>query len=299
MNIIFMGTPDFAVPSLEELLNAGHNILRVYSQPDKPKGRGHKFQETPVKECALKNNLEVFQPAKIKDEAVINEIKALNPDCIVVVAYGKILPKAILDIPKKGCVNVHGSLLPMYRGAAPIQWAVLNGDKTTGVTTMYMGEGMDTGDMLLKEETEIGEHESSGELFDRLKIIGAKLLVKTLAELDNIVAEKQDDSLATHAPMISKDMAEIDFSKTANEIKNLVYGLKPWPCAKTKIEDKTIKVFDVDVINEQGETGKFFVKNKKLCVYCKENALQLNLIQPENKKPMSGESYLLGRPLKG
>lgn len=298
MNIIFMGTPDFAVPSLQELINSHHNIIRVYSQPDKPKGRGHKLQATQVKELALKNNLEVAQPATLRDETVVEEIRNLKPDCIVVVAYGKILPKEILDIPKFGCINVHGSLLPKYRGAAPIQWSVLNGDKTAGVTTMYMGVGMDTGDMLLKDETPIGEYESSGELFDRLSIMGSKLLIKTLDNLAEIKPEPQDETLATHAPMITKEMSVIDFTKTADEVKNLVYGLKPWPSAKTVINEKNIKVISVKVINEQGKAGKFYSNNGKLCVYCKENALELMEIQPENKKAMTGASYLLGNPIK-
>ena len=297
MNIVFMGTPDFAVPSLKAILDAGHKVLRVYSQPDKPKGRGHKMQVTAVKKFALENDIEVCQPLKLKDEAVINEIKALNPDCIVVVAYGKLLPKEILEIATKGCINVHGSLLPKYRGAAPIQWAVINGDKTTGVTTMFMAEGMDTGDMLLKEETEIKDKESSGELFERLKELGAKLLIKTLDNLDEIIPQKQDDKKSSHAPMISKEMAEINFKKTALEIKSLVYGLKPWPCAKTIINGKNIKIFDVEIIKEQGKAGVFFKRDNKLCVYCGENALELQLIQPENKKAMTGESYLLGNPI--
>lgn len=298
MNIVFMGTPDFAVPSLNELIKSNHNVMRVYSQPDRPKGRGHKLQPTEVKVLALEHGIEVMQPLSLKDEAVANEIRELNPDCIVVVAYGKILPKSILDIPKLGCINVHGSLLPKYRGAAPIQWAVLNGDETAGVTTMYMGVGMDTGDMLLKDETPIGEHESSGELFDRLSIMGANLLIKTLDNLSDITPEPQDESLATHAPMISKEMSELDFNKTAREVKCQVYGLKPWPAAKTSIMDKKVKVISANVIDGNGEAGEFYTENGKLCVYCKENALELTQVQPENGKAMSGASFLLGRPLK-
>ncbi len=297
MNIVFMGTPDFAVSSLDALINSEHNILRVYSQPDRPKGRGHKLQPTPVKELALKNGIEVFQPNSLKSDEIAEEIKKLNPDCIVVVAYGKLLPKSILDIPQKGCINVHGSLLPKYRGAAPIQWAVLNGEQVSGVTTMFMAEGMDTGDMLLKREVPIGENETSQELFDRLKEVGAELLIETLEKLDEISPEKQNDELATHAPMISKEMSEIDFSKSAKEAKCLVRGLNSWPCAKTVINGIKVKVFEVEVIDGNGEIGKFFEKEGKLCVYCGEHALQLMTIQPENKKPMSGESFLRGYPI--
>lgn len=298
MNIIFMGTPDFAVPSLKALVNANHNILAVYSQPDKPKGRGHKMQHTPVKEYALSQGLEVVQPITLKDEAVQAEIKALNPDCIVVVAYGKLLPQEVLDIPQKGCINVHGSLLPKYRGAAPIQWAVLNGDEITGVTTMYMAKGMDTGDMLLKAETKIGASETSGELFDRLKDIGADLLIETLDNLDNISPIKQDENLATHAPMISKDMANIDWNKTAYEVKSQINGLNPWPSAVCEIMGNTMKIHKAMVLELSGTAGEFFNNKGKLCVYCKENALELIEVQAQGKKRMDGKSYLLGHPIK-
>ncbi len=298
MNVIFMGTPDFAVSTLRELVDNDFNVMRVYSQPDKPKGRGHKLMPTPVKEFALSKNIPVFQPVSLRDEGVISEIKELNPDVIVVVAYGKLLPKAVLDIPKKGCINVHGSLLPKYRGAAPIQWSVLNGDKVTGVTTMYMAEGMDTGDMLLKEETEIGENETSGELFERLKEIGAKLLVKTLNTLDDIVPEKQNEEEASLAPMIRKEMSVINFNDSAEKIKCLVNGLNPWPSTKATVNGKNVKIIEVRVSEENGEAGVFFEKNGKLFVYCGEKSLEIIMIQPENKKAMTGQSYLLGNPIK-
>ena len=230
LKIVFMGTPDFAKESLEQVYNAGHDILGVVTNIDKPKGRGMKLMYTPVKEFAMEKNLKVFQPLKVRNNPeFIDEIKALKPDVICVVAYGKILPKELLEIPKLGCINVHGSLLPKYRGAAPIQWAVLNGDKTTGITTMYMDVGMDTGDMILKEETKIGENETTGELWDRLSKIGADLLVKTLKLIEEGTAprEKQSDDY-TLAPMLEKEMAKIDWeNKTALEIKNLVRGLNP------------------------------------------------------------------------
>ncbi len=297
MNIIFMGTPDFAVPSLEALIKAGHNILAVYTKEDKPKGRGHKMQFTPVKEIALEHGFDVVQPTTLRDDEVTKQISDYKPDCIVVVAYGKLLPKAILDIPKFGCINVHGSLLPKYRGAAPIQWAVLNGDKVSGVTTMYMAEGMDTGDMLLKTETPIGEQETSGELFERLKHIGAETLVRTLENIDSLVPEKQDEASATHAPMITKEMSKIDFNGTAEHVHSYIKGLNPWPSAVCVINDKTIKIHTAKVVNENGEAGKFFVKNSSLMVYCKENALELIEIQAEGKKRMLATDYLRGNPL--
>ena len=230
MNIVFMGTPDFARESLRAIYNSGHNIIGVVTNPDRPKGRGMKLLPSEVKEFALEKNLKIYQPLKIKkNEEFIEEIKKLNPDIICVVAYGKLLPKKLLDIPKFGCINVHASLLPKYRGAAPIQWAVLNGDKTTGVTTMYMDAGMDTGDIILKEEIKIGEDETTGELWDRLAKIGGELLVETLQQIEKGIAprEKQGEDF-TVAPMLSKEMAKIDWdTKTAQDIKNLVRGLNP------------------------------------------------------------------------
>ena len=243
-----MGTPDFAKTSLEAIYNAAHEVLGVVTNPDKPKGRGMKMIATPVKEFALEKNIPIYQPLKIRNNVeFIEEIKALNPDVICVVAYGKILPKELLEIPKLGCINVHGSLLPKYRGAAPIQWAVLNGDKTTGITTMYMDEGMDTGDMILKEEVEIGEEETTGELWDRLSKIGAELLVETLKQIEEGRAPriKQEESF-TIAPMLNKEMAKIDWGKqTAQEIKNLVRGLNPIFGAYSYIDGKKIKFWKV------------------------------------------------------
>ena len=254
MRIVFMGTPDFAKESLEAIYNAGHEIIGVVTNPDKPKGRGMKMVASPVKEFAIEKGLKIYQPLKVRNNTeFIEEIKDLNPDVICVVAYGKILPKEILDIPKLGCINVHGSLLPKYRGAAPIQWAVLNGDKTTGITTMYMDVGMDTGDMILKEEVEIGDDETTGELWDRLSKIGGKLLVKTLEKIEDGTAprEKQGDDF-TIAPMLDKSMAKIDWeNKTAQEIKNLVRGLNPIMGAYTFLEDKKIKFWKVDIANEE------------------------------------------------
>ena len=240
LNILFMGTPDFAMESLKSLYEAKYNIIGVVTNPDKPKGRGMKLTFSPVKEYAIQNNLEVFQPVKVrKNEEFIEKIKNLNPDVICVVAYGKILPKEILEIPKLGCINVHASLLPKYRGAAPIQWAIINGDKETGVTTMFMDEGMDTGDMILKRKVSIYEDETTGELWDRLSKIGGELLVQTLKniETNNYKREKQTGEY-TMAPMLSKEMAKIDWNnQSAQDIKNLVRGLNPIMGAYTFIED--------------------------------------------------------------
>lgn len=247
LKVVFMGTPDFAKESLESIYNRGYEILGVVTNPDKPKGRGMKMLPSPVKEFATEKGLKIYQPQKVKNnEEFIEEIRNLNPDVICVVAYGKILPKEILEIPKLGCINVHGSLLPKYRGAAPIQWAVLNGDKTTGITTMYMDVGMDTGDMILKQEVEIGDDETTGELWERLSKIGGKLLVETLKQIENGTAprEKQGKDFS-HAPMLSKDMAQIDWaSKSAKEIKNLVRGLNPIMGAFTFFKRKENKILE-------------------------------------------------------
>lgn len=299
MNIIFMGTPDFAVPSLEKLIESDYNVTAVFTQPDKPKGRGHKMQFSPVKELAVANNIPVYQPKTLKDEEIQETIRELAPDMIVVVAYGKLLPKAVLDMPKYGCVNVHGSLLPKYRGAAPIQWSVLNGDKTAGVTTMFMGEGMDTGDMLLKSETEIGDNETSGELFDRLMVMGAELLMETLPGIvdGTIVPEKQDESLATHAPMITKEMSRVDWNEPAEFIKNRVRGLNPWPCAVTEYKGKRMKIYSVTLTDGDGNPGEIYKKDNKLMVFCGKGSLVLDDIQLENGKRMSGDVFLLGHPI--
>ena len=245
-----MGTPDFALESLKALYEAKYDIIGVVTNIDKPKGRGMKMVASPVKEYAIEKNLQVYQPIKIRNNPeFLEEVKKLNPDLICVVAYGKILPQELLDIPKYGCVNVHGSLLPEYRGAAPIQWAVLNGDKKTGVTTMFMNAGMDTGDMILKEEVEIGEDETTGELWDRLKTIGANLLIKTVKEIENGTATRtKQPEEGTMAPMLSKEMAKIDWkNKTANDIKNLVRGLNPIMGAYTYVNDKKIKFWKVEL----------------------------------------------------
>ena len=299
MRVVFMGTPDFAVPSLQILLDHGYEVCAVYTQPDKPKGRGHKLQPPPVKELALQHQIPVFQPATLRKEEVQAEIRSWNPDVIVVVAYGKLLPKAVLDAPKLGCVNVHGSLLPQYRGAAPIQWTVLNGDKVAGVTTMFMAEGMDTGDMLLKAETPVGEEETSGQLFDRLKDLGADLLLETLQglEVGTLTSVPQDEAQATRAPMLSKELSQVDWTKSAQQVHDLIRGLNPWPSAVSYLDGRKLKLHASRVREGSGEPGKPFAQDGALWVYCGQGALELTEIQTENGKRMDGKSYLLGHPL--
>ena len=247
MNILFMGTPEFSVPCLQALIDAGHNIVGVFTQPDKPKGRGNVMTPPPVKQLALEKGIKVFQPLKMKSEETMDIVRELDPELIVVVAFGRILPASILDYPKRGCINIHASLLPKYRGAGPIQWCVINGEKETGITTMLMDVGLDTGDMLLKEKTPIGENETAEELHDRLSAIGASLIVKTLDELDSIIPTKQDDSLSTYAPMLSKELSAIDWNKSATEVHNLVRGLNSWPMATSSIDGKTYKIHNTKI----------------------------------------------------
>ena len=311
LNILFMGTPDFARDSLEAVYNAGHNILGVVTNPDRPKGRGMKLVASPVKEFAIEKKLKIFQPEKVKkNEEFISQIKDINPDVICVVAYGKILPKAILDIPKLGCINVHGSLLPKYRGAAPIQWAVLNGDKKTGITTMYMDVGMDTGDMILKQEVEIGEDETTGELWDRLSKIGGELLVETLKQIESGTAprEKQGEDFSV-APMLNKEMAKIDWeNKTAQEIKNLVRGLNPIMGAYTFLNGSKIKFWKVDIAKNIGydedniqifRNGTVLVSDQRdgLFIKTKKGILSVLEIQGENAKRMSINEFLRGNQI--
>ncbi len=303
MRIIFMGTPDFAVPCLSKLIKAGHNICAVFTQPDKPKGRGYKLTPPPVKKLALENGIEVYQPKTLRTEDSTQLVKDLKPDVIVVVAYGKILPKSILEIPTYGCINVHASLLPKYRGAAPIQWSVLNGDKLTGVTTMYMAEGLDTGDIILSQKTDIGSDETSGELHDRLSEMGADLIVETLKQVENGTVERipQDDEKSCYASMLSKDMSHINWNKTALEIHNLVRGLSPWPVANTKYNNKLLKVHRSRVTDGySGEPGEIVEANGNFVVCCADNtAIELLEVQYEGKKRMSGKDFLLGHPVKG
>lgn len=302
-----MGTPDFAEKSLEAVYEAKHEIIGVVTNPDRPKGRGMKMVPSPVKEYAISKKLNIYQPEKVKNnDEFVQTIKNLNPEVICVVAYGKILPKEILEIPKYGCINVHGSLLPKYRGSAPIQWAVLNGDKVTGVTTMYMAEGMDTGDMILKQETKIGDNETTGELWERLSKIGADLLVKTLELIKENKAprEKQSNDFSI-APMLDKKMAKIDWeNQTAEQIKNLVRGLNPIMGAYTFIDNKKVKFWKVELkpITDEYKDIKngtiVLADNKKgLEIKAKGGIIKVIELQGENGKKMFAEDYLRGNKI--
>ncbi|QUH20891.1 methionyl-tRNA formyltransferase [Alkaliphilus sp. B6464] len=299
MKIIYMGTPEFAVPCLETLVNSKHEVIGVFTQPDRPSGRGQKVNITPVKEKALEHNIPIFQPTTLKNEDVINEIKELNPDIIIVVAYGQILPKKVLEIPKYGCINVHASILPKYRGAGPINWAIINGEKKTGITTMYMDVGLDTGDMLLKEEIEIGENETAGELHDRLMKLGAKVLDKTieLLETDEIRGIPQNHDNSSYAPMLTKDLGKIDWSKSAKEIKDLIRGTIPWPTAYTTYNGQVMKIWKSRIIesNKEHAPGKILEITKEyILVATGKNILAIEEIQFSGKKRMSVKDYLIG-----
>ena len=296
MRIVFMGTPDFAVPSLQALIDAGHDVCAVYTQPDKPQGRKQILTAPPVKTLALAHDIPVFQPNTLKNEDEQARLRELAPEVIIVVAYGKLLPKAVLDIPPHGCINVHGSLLPRWRGAAPIQWAVIAGDEMAGVTTMQMAEGLDTGDMLLTYETKVGEKETAGELFDRLAQSGAELLIQTLVKLDEITPRPQDDAQSCYAHMLDKQMAVIDWSKSAHEIDCLIRGLNPWPIALTTLSGERLKVFAAEKAAGNGEPGTVLEADPKkgLTVACGEGALKLIEIQLVGGKRMKATDFLRG-----
>lgn len=296
MRIVFMGTPDFAVPSLQALIDAGHDVCAVYTQPDKPQGRKQILTAPPVKTLALAHDIPVFQPNTLKNEDEQARLRELAPEVIIVVAYGKLLPKAVLDIPPHGCINVHGSLLPRWRGAAPIQWAVIAGDEMAGVTTMQMAEGLDTGDMLLTYETKVGEKETAGELFDRLAQSGAELLTQTLVKLDEITPRPQDDAQSCYAHMLDKQMAVIDWSKSAHEIDCLIRGLNPWPIALTTLSGERLKVFAAEKAAGNGEPGTVLEADPKkgLTVACGEGALKLIEIQLVGGKRMKATDFLRG-----
>ena len=299
MRVIFMGTPDFAVGTLEEIIKAGHEVALVVTQPDKPKGRGNAMQFPPVKECALAHNLAVFQPKKIREEENVAYLRNYHADIIVVAAFGQLLPKSILDMPKYGCINVHASLLPKYRGAAPIQWAILNGDAVTGVTIMQMDVGMDTGDMIAKREIAISDEETGGGLFDKLAKIGAQLCVETMVDIENGTAIRtpQNHDEATHVSMISKELGCIDWNKSAKEIERYVRGLNPWPSAYTKLDGKTFKIWKANVIerNSDAKAGQIVnVTKDVLEVQTKDGILSLLEVQLEGKKRMKIDAFLRG-----
>lgn len=294
-----MGTPQFAVPCLETLINSGHEIIGVFTQPDRPSGRGRKINITPVKEKALGHDIPIFQPNTLKDTEVFKNIEKLTPDIIVVVAYGQLLPEAILKIPEHGCVNVHASLLPKYRGAAPINWAIINGEESTGITTIYMDTGLDTGDILLKEEVKIYENETAGELHDRLMYLGAGVLDKTI---DLIGAGKmrpvpQNHEEASYAPMLTKEHGKIDWSRSAGEIKNLIRGMIPWPTSYTIYDGKTMKVWKGSIIygNTDHKPGTILeVKKDCILVATGKDILSIEELQFSGRKKMSVNQYLVG-----
>lgn len=303
MRVIFMGTPDFAIGTLEEIVKAGHEVVGVVTQPDKPKGRGKTMMPTPVKETALKYNLPVYQPRKVREPEFVELLRSLKPDVMVVAAFGQIITKEILEMPKYGCINVHASLLPAYRGAAPIQWAVINGDKESGVTIMQMDEGIDTGDMIEKAVVPIAEDETGGSLFDKLSHTGAKLCVKVLKDLEEgtAVGKKQpEESTTPYAKMIDKKMGEVDWKKSAKEIEQLIRGLNPWPSAYTKVHGKTLKLWKAKVLLEtsQMKPGQIVkVTKDSLAVQTGQGMLEIQELQLEGKKRMDTSSFLRGYAL--
>lgn len=303
MRIVFMGTPDFAVPSLKALVEAGHEICGVFTQPDKPKNRGMKLQKPPVKEYAMSVGLTVFQPVKMRDGEALEILRALNSDLIAVAAYGKILPVDILELPRLGCINVHSSLLPKYRGAAPINWAILNGEDETGVTIMYMAEGMDTGDILTQAQTSIDLDENAAQLFDRLADMGAKLLVDTVAALEagKVHPIPQDEAQATRAPMLSKELSPLNWVRTARQLHDQVRGLYPWPAATAILDGIRCKVLRTEITGETTGSAPGIVvqaDKKGLRVACGDGRiLDILELQPDGKKPMAAPAFLLGHPI--
>ena len=300
MKIVFMGTPDFAVQPLKALIENKHEIALVVTKEDKPKGRGYGMSFTPVKEEALANEIEVFQPTTLNTEEVYEKLKSIDAELYVVVAYGKILPKKILDLPRLGCINIHASLLPSYRGAAPIQWAIIDGCKKTGITTMLMDSGLDTGDILKKYEINIEDDETGGSLFEKLALLGAKAIVDTIESLDTIVPIKQEDTDTKYASVLQKSMGNIDFSKDRDYIERLVRGLSPWPGAYSSLRGKNIKllkVSKVDVANikyKKEDYGRLISTKNNLYVVCKGGLLEILNLQLAGKKAMQSSEFLRG-----
>ena len=297
MRVVFMGTPDFAIPSLKALLaDDAFNVVGVVTQPDKARGRSKALTYCPTKEFALQSGLPVYCFDNIRKEENVEVLKSLNPDVMVTAAYGQILSQKVLDIPKMGCINVHGSLLPKYRGAAPIQWAIINGDRQTGITTMITEKGLDSGDILLKEAVDIGENETAGELFDRLAVLGGEVLIKTLHGLNDGTIEpvKQDESEATHFPMLKKSDGEINWNKTSDEVCNLVRGVNPWPGAYTKYKETIIKIWSCEKIDMDGNAGEVLISKEELIIACGKGAVRVLEMQIPGKKKMSADMVLRG-----
>lgn len=293
-----MGTPEFAVPCLQKLIDCGHEVTGVFTQPDKPQGRKMIMTPPPVKQLAVENGIPVYQPLKMKDGTALEMLKEADPELVIVVAYGKILPAEILNFPKYGCINIHASLLPKLRGAAPIQWSVIEGFEKTGVTSMQMDEGLDTGDMLIKGETEIGENETAGELHDRLSVLGAEILEKTIDALQKgeLKPEKQDHSEFTYASMLSKELSPIDWTMSAQQVHNKIRGLSPWPSANAKLNGKTVKIHRSVLAEEKGKkAGEIVEAGKRLVVACGDlNCIEIINLQAEGKKAMSAADFLRG-----
>lgn len=304
MRIVFMGTPDFAAASLQKLINKKYDVVGVFTQPDKPRGRGMELAFSPVKELALQHNIPVFQPTKMRDGTALAILEELAPDILVVVAYGRILPDDILALPKYGAVNVHGSLLPKYRGAAPIQWSVLNGDKTGGVTTMYLAHDMDTGDIIYSEETEIGEFETSGELFDRLMLMGAELLDRTLRDIEKGTAPRipQDHSKATYVSMLDKSFSPIDFNKTPREVVKWIYGMQPWPTATAEIDGTVYKIYAAEYTENTSDKAPgtvIYAGNDGIEIVCGTGGtIMIKELQAPGKKRMKAGDFLRGHKIR-
>ena len=300
MRIVFMGTPDIAATCLEKILADGFEVVGVYTQPDRPKGRRMKTAQSPVKQIALRENIPVFQPENFRQPETVEQLRALEPDLCAVVAYGRILPQSVLDVPKKGCINIHASILPKYRGSAPYQWAVLNGEKETGVTAMYLCREMDAGDIIDVSRTPIEENETAGQLLDRLAVLGADLLSKTLARFRDgeVTAESQDSAQATYAPILDKSMSPIDWSKTARQIHDHVRGMHPWPVATMELRGKTFKVHETRVVEGSGSPGQILGLTKTgLRIACGEGAVEIRSLQAEGGKRMAAPDYFRGHPL--
>ena len=302
MRIVFMGTPDIAATCLNQLITDGFDVAAVYTQPDRPKNRGMKLVASPVKELAVKHEIPVYHPESFRDPETVEQLRALQPDVIAVVAYGRILPQSVLDIPPKGCINIHASILPSYRGSAPYQWAVLDGLTETGVTAMYLCREMDAGDIIEISKTAIGPEETAGELLDRLAVLGAELLSRTMGRMAKGDVERiaQDDSLATYAPMLDKSMCPIDWTKTALQIHNQIRGLHPWPVATAELGGKRFKIHAAVVVDGSGEPGQILGLTKTgLRIACGEGAIEIRSLQAEGGKRMAAPDYFRGHPLEG
>ncbi len=301
MKIVFMGTPEFAVPCLQKLIDCGHEISGVFTQPDKPQGRKMIMTPPPVKQLAVEHGISVYQPVKMRDGTALDMLKEADPELVIVVAYGKILPKEILEYPKYGCINIHASLLPELRGAAPIQWSVINGCKKTGVTSMQMDEGLDTGDMLLKAEIEIGENDTAGDMHDKLSVLGADVLEKTINLLlkNELKPQKQNHDAFTYAPMLSKELSPIDWNSSAQDVHNKIRGLSPWPSAVAVINDKKVKIHQSILVSDKGgSAGELVESGKRLVVSCGNGeCIEILNLQAEGKKAMSAVDFMRGNPL--